>query len=116
MKIKLKVTNIDTRNNTIFLKFASENSKHDIDYYDDIGFSIFATTHTHKTVQEYIDSIKQNIYEYVKVRDAAEKTQGVVEYDSWVGYSSEINITEQEVDPYGPDHLAPGLTKSEVEL
>jgi hypothetical protein len=117
MKIQVKVVEVDVRNNAILLKFKSENSKHNIDHYDPIGFTIFATTTPYKTVEEYIKSIEKTIFEYVNIRDAAEKAVENVKYNSWMGYSTEIDVKEEtKIDPYGPDHLAPGLTQHEVEL
>lgn len=114
MKLKILVSHVDVENNTVFLKFASENSKLSAELYPEVGFQLVVNNNPSLYVDDFIKSRLDEIANYVKVRDSLENSNTLIEYESWIGYASDYETPD--IDPYGETHRVPILNNPEVEI
>lgn len=88
-KITVKIIDIDRGANNIIVKYASEASAKSIDDYSAMGFQITDTAIT--TPEQFIESIKYQLSQYVAVRDALEAHVGALDFGIWNGYTTEVD-------------------------
>ena len=87
-KINIKIVEIDQATHTVVVKYASENSKHNIDDYAGIAFQV--TNYNVSTVEEFIEAIRPQVSLYVWQRDQAENPPTPVDISGWNDHSVEV--------------------------
>lgn len=111
--INIKIVGFDEGAGTILVKFVSDKSKKSIDEYPAIGYPI--TNISEITPQTFIDSIKQQVSNYVYVRDVVEEKLSNVNLAIWNEYEATFTGTEY-VDPFLTSQIVEGLNNPEVTL
>ena len=92
----LTIKIVGTEDDSVLVKFTSENSAKSIDEYEAIAFQPEAMGYT--TKMEFIEGLKPTLLEQVKVRDQLENSEGV-DVTSWVDEQSIETDAEGPVDP-----------------
>jgi len=110
--INIKIVGIDEAGN-VLVKFASDKSQRPIDEYPAIGFPI--TIISDITPETFINSIRQQVSNYVYVRDAVEANITKIDFSSWTDYQTSFQGSEY-VDPFLTSQLVEGLNNPEVTL
>lgn len=110
--INIKIVEIDA-GGVVLVKFASSQSQLPIDEYPAIGFPI--TNISEFTPEAFINSIRQQVSNYVYVRDAIEAQINNIDFNSWINYQTSFEGTEY-VDPFLTSQLVEGLNNPEVTL
>jgi hypothetical protein len=113
MKINIKVVEVDQATHSVTVKYASENSKKNIDEYPAVAFQV--TNFNVSTIEEFVEAIRPQISLYVWQRDQAENPQTPVDISNWNGYAAEFE-SYNPVDPALPSQLVPVQVSSEVRL
>lgn len=88
-KISIKIVEVDQATQTILVKYTSETSKKSIDEYPAVAFQL--TNFGARTPEEFIDTIRPQITQYVQQRDALETPQEHVDLAAWNGISVEVD-------------------------
>ena len=91
----LTIKIVGTEEDSVLVKFVSENSANPIDEYDAIAFQPQAMGYT--TKEEFIEGIKPTLLEQVIVRDKLENAE-TIDVSSWVD-----TIEVQAEEPLDPD-------------
>jgi hypothetical protein len=92
MSINIKIVEIDQATQTVIVKFASENSKKNIDEYPGVAFQI--TNYNVKNLEEFIEAIRPQISLYVWQRDQAENPATPVDISTWNGHEITVEAFE----------------------
>jgi hypothetical protein len=112
-KITIKIIDIDRTSNNIIVKYASESSANPIDDYSAMGFQI--TDSSILTQEQFIESIRSQVSQYVAVRDALEAHTAAIDFSAWSGYTIEVDAVDLPSSP-NINQLIDGLTNSEIIL
>lgn len=112
-RITIKIIDIDRAANNIIVQYASDASAKPIDEYSAMGFQI--TDPRIKTAEEFVESIRYQISQYVAVRDAFESQTEEIDFSLWNGFTTEVDSADL-VAPYDSSQINTGLTNSEVIL
>ena len=91
----LTIKIVGTEEDSVLVKFVSENSANPIDEYDAIAFQPQAMGYT--TKEEFIEGINPTLLEQVIVRDKLENAE-TIDVSSWVD-----TIEVQAEEPLDPD-------------
>ena len=91
-RITIKIIDIDRAANNIIVKYASDASAKPIDEYSAMGFQITDPRIT--TPEQFVESIRHQLSQYVAVRDAFESHVAEIDFSSWGGYTAEIESAE----------------------
>ena len=110
-KINIKIVEIDQATHTVVVKYASENSKKNIDEYPGVAFQV--TNYNATTPAEFIEAIRPQVSLYVWQRDQAENPPTPVDISSWHGHEVEVTAFELPA-PAGP--AVPALENPEVNI
>jgi hypothetical protein len=114
MKINIKIVEIDQATHSVTVKYASENSKKNIDEYPAVAFQVTNFNNV-STVEEFVEAIRPQISLYVWQRDQAENPPTPVDISGWNNYAAEFE-SYNPVDPALPSQLVPIQVSSEVKL
>jgi hypothetical protein len=114
MSINIKIVEIDQATQTVVVKYASENSKKNIDEYPGVAFQI--TNYNVKNLEEFVEAIRPQISLYVWQRDQAENPPEPIDISTWGGYSTEVERYVPPVDPVLESQLIPVHVSAEVTL
>lgn len=112
-RITIKIIDIDRAANNIIVKYASDASAKSIDEYTAMGFQITDPRIT--TPEQFVESIRYQLSQYVAVRDALESHVAEIDFSSWSGFTTELDSVDA-VAPYDSTQINQGLTNSEVIL
>jgi hypothetical protein len=110
-KINIKIIEVDQSTHTVVVKYASENSKKNIDEYPAVAFQI--TNYNVKNLEEFIEAIKPQVSLYVYQRDLAENPPTPVDISTWGGHESTVEAFEL---PTPAIPTVPALASPEVVL
>lgn len=91
-KITIKIIDIDRAANNIIVKYASDASAKPIDEYSAMGFQI--TDSSILTPEQFIESIRYQVSQYVAVRDALESHTAAIDFSAWSGYTAEVDASD----------------------
>jgi hypothetical protein len=91
-KINIKIVEIDQATHTVVVKYASENSKKNIDEYPGVAFQV--TNYNATTPKEFIEAIRPQVSLYVWQRDQAENPPTPVDISGWHGHTVEVDAFE----------------------
>lgn len=94
-RITIKIIDIDRAANNIIVKYASDASAKPIDEYSAMGFQI--TDPRIKTAEEFVESIRYQISQYVAVRDAFESQTEEIDFSLWNGFTTEVDSADLPV-------------------
>jgi hypothetical protein len=111
MSINIKIVEIDQETQSVIVKYASENSKKNIDEYPGVAFQI--TNYNVKNLEEFIEAIRPQISLYVWQRDQAENPLTPVDISEWSGHETTFEAFELPA-PAVP--TVPALANTEVTL
>ena len=111
MKINIKIVEIDQSSHTVLVKYASENSKKNIDEYPEVAFQV--TNYNAKTPEEFIEAIRPQVSLYVYQRDLAENPSTPVDLSGWYGHEAEVDHY-QTADPALASQLIPAQLNPEI--
>jgi hypothetical protein len=114
MSINIKIVEIDQATQSVVVKYASENSKKNIDEYPGVAFQI--TNYNVSSIEEFIEAIRPQISLYVWQRDQAENPPTPVDISSWSGHTVEVENWTPPVDPVQPSQVTPAQVSAEVTL
>lgn len=92
MSINIKIVEIDQTTQTVVVKYASENSKKNVDEYPGVAFQI--TNYNVKNLEEFIEAIRPQISLYVWQRDQAENPAEPIDISGWDGHSVQVEAFE----------------------
>ena len=92
MSINIKIVEIDQATQSVVVKYASENSKKNIDEYPGVAFQI--TNYNVKNLEEFIEAIRPQISLYVWQRDQAENPAEPIDISGWDGHSVQVEAFE----------------------
>ena len=92
MSINIKIVEIDQATQTVVVKYASENSKKNVDEYPGVAFQI--TNYNVKNLEEFIEAIRPQISLYVWQRDQAENPAEPIDISGWDGHSVQVEAFE----------------------
>ena len=87
-KINIKIVEIDQTTHTAVVKYASENSKKNIDEYPGVAFQV--TNYNATTPEEFIEAIRPQVSLYVWQRDQAENPPTPVDLSDWHNHAAEV--------------------------
>ena len=90
-KITIKIIDIDRAANNIIVKYASDASAKPIDEYSAMGFQI--TDSSILTPEQFIESIRYTVTQYVTVRDALESHTAAIDFSAWSGFTAEVEAS-----------------------
>ena len=88
MSINIKIVEIDQATQSVVVKYASENSKKNIDEYPGVAFQI--TNYNVKNLEEFIEAIRPQVSLYVWQRDQAENPLIPIDISGWVNHEAEV--------------------------
>ena len=91
-KINIKIVEIDQATHTVVVKYASENSKKNIDEYPGVAFQV--TNYNATTPAEFIEAIRPQVSLYVFQRDMAENPPTPVDISTWNGHDAHVDTFE----------------------
>ena len=91
-KINIKIVEVDQENHTVLVKYASENSKKNIDEYPAVAFQV--TNYNASTIDEFVEAIRPQISLYVWQRDQVENPPTPVDISGWNNHSVEVEAFE----------------------
>jgi hypothetical protein len=111
MSINIKIVEIDQATQSVVVKYASENSKKNVDEYPGVAFQI--TNYNVKNLEEFIEAIRPQISLYVWQRDQAENPPTPIDISEWGGH--EITVEAFEL-PAPADPPVEALANPEVTL
>lgn len=114
MSINIKITEIDQTTQSVVVKYASENSKKNIDEYSGVAFQV--TNYNVTNLEEFVEAIRPQISLYVWQRDQAENPPTPIDISEWGGYSTEVDRYIPPVDPALDSQLIPSQVSAEVKL
>ena len=112
-KINIKIVEVDQASHTVLVKYASENSKKNIDEYPEVAFQV--TNYNAKTPEEFIEAIRPQVSLYVFQRDLAENPSTPVNISGWGGHTVEVDHY-QPTDPVLASQLIPAQLNPEIVL
>ena len=113
MKINIKIVEIDQSSHTVLVKYASENSKKNIDEYPEVAFQV--TNYNAKTPGEFIEAIRPQVSLYVWQRDQQENPAELIDLSGWQGHEEEVDHY-QLTDPVLASQLIPAQQNPEIVL
>jgi hypothetical protein len=111
MSINIKTVEIDQETQSVVVKYASENSKKNIDEYPGVAFQV--TNYNVKNLEEFVEAIRPQISLYVWQRDQAENPPTPVDISGWNDHSVEVEAFGLPA-PAAP--AVPALANPEVTL
>jgi hypothetical protein len=111
MSINIKIVEIDQETQSVVVKYASENSKKNIDEYPGVAFQV--TNYNVKNLEEFVEAIRPQISLYVWQRDQAENPPTPVDISGWNDHSVEVEAFGLPA-PAAP--AVPALANPEVTL
>jgi hypothetical protein len=94
--LNIKIVGIE--DDSVLIKFASENSAKSIDEYDAIAYQPKAMGYT--SLDEFIEAIKPGLLSEVIIRDKIESAPAELDLSSWEG--KEITYTPENESDYIP--------------
>ena len=112
-RITIKIIDIDRAANNIIVKYASDASNKPIDEYSAMGFQITDLAIT--TPEQFVESIRLQLSQYVAVRDSFESHVAEIDFSSWSGYTTEVESIEL-VDPVLQSQIIAAQANPEVTL
>ena len=112
-KITIKIVDIDRAANNIIVKYASDVSAKSIDEYSAMGFQITDPRIT--TPEQFVESIRYQLSQYVAVRDAFESQVAEIDFSSWNDYTTEVDSVDL-VDPVLQTQIIAAHANPEVTL
>ena len=112
-KINIKIVEIDQATHTAVVKYASGNSKKNIDEYPGVAFQI--TNYNATTPEEFIEAIRPQVSLYVWQRDQQENPAESIDISGWHGHTAEVD-PYTPVDPAQPSQVTPAQVSAEVTL
>lgn len=92
MSINIKIVEIDQETQSVVVKYASENSKKNIDEYPGIAFQV--TNYNVNNLEEFIEAIRPQISLYVWQRDQAENPPTPVDISRWNNHETTVEAFE----------------------
>lgn len=107
-KINIKIVEIDQETHTVLVKYASENSKKNIDEYPAVAFQV--TNYNASTPEEFIEAIRPQVSLYVWQRDQAENPPTPVNISGWDGHTAEVDAFELPAVAIPETQLPPSST------
>jgi hypothetical protein len=113
-KINIKIVEVHQDTHSVVVKYASENSKKNIDDYPGVAFQVSNFNVT--TPEEFIEAIRPQISLYVWQRDLSENPPTPVNISGWAGYAVEVENYVPPVDPAAPTQVIPAQTNPEVTI
>jgi hypothetical protein len=111
MSINIKIVEIDQETQSVVVKYASENSKKNIDEYPGVAFQV--TNYNVKNLEEFVEAIRPQISLYVWQRDQAENPPTPVDISGWNDHSVEVEAFGL---PAAAVPAVPALANPEVTL
>jgi hypothetical protein len=112
-RITIKIVDIDRAANNIIVKYASDASAKSIDEYSAMGFQITDPRIT--TPEQFIDSIRYQLSQYVAVRDAFESHVAEIDFSMWNNFTTEVESIDL-VDPVLQSQIIAAHVNPEVTL
>ena len=91
-KINIKIVEIDQETHTVVVKYASENSKKNIDEYPGVAFQV--TNYNVKTPEEFIEAIRPQVSLYVWQRDQQENPAESIDLSGWHSHDVHVDAVE----------------------
>lgn len=110
--LNIKIVGIEDE--SVLIKFASENSAKSIDEYDAIAFQPKAMGHT--DLNSFIESIKPGLLQQVELRDALEKAPEKLDLSSWEGAEFTHTIETKTEETYIPPPSMDQVMNAEIEV
>lgn len=96
---------------TLLVKFASENSAKSIDEYDAVAFQI-GNYPSVTSAAEFVEAIKGQVSFYVATRDSAESVAANIDISNWEGFVASV----ESVDLVAPSTVTQLVIPAEVEV
>lgn len=112
-KITIKIIDVDRAANNIIVKYASDNSAKPIDEYSALGFQVVDPSIS--TPEQFVESIRYQLSQYVAVRDAFESQSTEIDFSSWSGFTTVVESANL-VDPVLQSQLIAAQANPEVTL